>query len=63
MELHIPSNEEIYRNSYPQQIEYSDNLSEVTSIRNPKKAGKWTVEEVYNIFYTTIGCRVKKTCI
>lgn len=50
MDVQNLDNEEFYRNSIEHNVELSDNFSEVTSLRNPKKAGKWSEDEVYSYY-------------
>jgi hypothetical protein len=51
MELQNNANEDLYRSLSKSQLDMSDSMSEITTNRNPKKAGKWTEEEVSLFFY------------
>jgi hypothetical protein len=46
MEQQNYANEDLYRSLSKSQMDISDSFSEITFVRNQKKAGKWTDEEV-----------------
>jgi hypothetical protein len=46
MEQQNYDNEDLYRSLSKSQMDICDSFSEVTSVRNQKKTGKWTEEEV-----------------
>ncbi len=62
MELHNYCDEDYYRNMNQAQMEFTESISDVTSIPNPKKAGKWTEEDVKIFFKHILGLKIKKTC-